>query len=138
MIRKTIAIILLNITLLGTGYAQDMPSFAVLVQKFTCPSGTCQTKCSGPNGSLTVSANTLRVVVFSTEPHRLWLIADGEYYVLGDEDRCQFSGDSLPLTYAAPGDAGAAPSSMLPDGWSTNIPATGPLPNSRFSPTNPE
>ena len=102
MMRLIGAALIFMCALLGTAHAQS-PSDANLLQDWVCPSGTCPTQCNGPAGTLTINAHDVKVFQFVLHPRRLWLFADGQVYVLGDDDRCHFGGaTSSPIKFVSP------------------------------------
>jgi hypothetical protein len=121
MIRTVITAVSILVALVADGNAQNTPAFPMLIQKFICSAGsTCETKCTGTGGTTTVTAHEVSLIIFTNQVRRLWLIADGRYYVLGDDDRCQFGGIGLPVQYVAPGTTGAVPSTTLGTTWQNN------------------
>jgi hypothetical protein len=90
------------LSLCGHAGAQSTPnSPATLLTDFVCPGATCQTTCNGPAGTLTVSAKSVKVFQYVPHARRLWLLADGQVYVLGDNDRCHFGGATT-ISFARP------------------------------------
>jgi len=85
----------------AAGARAQTPSSAQLLQDWVCPSGSdCQTSCAGPGGNLSFAAHDVKVFQFSVHVRRLWLDADGQIYVLGDDDRCHFGGaTSTPIQF---------------------------------------
>lgn len=83
--------LLVNMAMCGTAHAQT-PSGANLLQDWLCPTAQCETKCTGPFAELIVMAKDVKVFQFAMHTRRLWLLADGVAYVLGDDDRCRFGG----------------------------------------------
>src|ERR1700694_4089809 len=102
MIRSFAIAALLSITACGLAVAQA-PSSANLLQNWVCPGGTCPTQCNGPAGAVTITAHDVKVFQFTVHPRRIWLDADGQIYVLGDDDRCHFGGaTSTPIGFVSP------------------------------------
>jgi hypothetical protein len=99
---KVALAIILIAAMCGAARAQT-PSTAQLLQDWTCAAGKCTTTCAGPGGPLTISAHDVKVFQFSLHIRRLWLDADGQIFVLGDDDRCQFGGaTSSPIDFVNP------------------------------------
>jgi hypothetical protein len=96
---RIFAFLLSFIAAIATARAQT-PSMANLLQDWVCPSGTCQTQCTGPAGTTTITARDVKVFQFTIHPRRVWLDADGQIYLLGDDDRCHFGGaTSTPIQF---------------------------------------
>jgi hypothetical protein len=96
------ALSLLFVVAVSVAQAQT-PSTAQLIQDWTCPSGSCPTTCAGPGGTISINAHDVKVFQFTVHPRRLWLIADGVVFVLGDDDRCKFGGaTSTPIMFVNP------------------------------------
>jgi hypothetical protein len=89
---------------IGVASAQNVPpSTATLIEDFVCPTGNCDTKCVGPAVNYAISAHDVKVFQFAAHPRRLWLLADGQVFVLGDDDSCQFGGaTSSPIDFVVP------------------------------------
>jgi hypothetical protein len=103
VLMKRIAVGLLTSWILAVAAQAQMPSPANLLQDWVCGPGTCDTKCTGPGGTFTVTARDVKVFQFTVHPRRIWLNADGHIYVLGDDDRCEFGGaTSTAITFPTP------------------------------------
>jgi hypothetical protein len=89
---------------IGAASAQNAPpSTATLIEDFVCSTGNCDTKCVGPAVNYAISAHDVKVFQFAAHPRRLWLLADGQVFVLGDDDSCQFGGaTSSPIDFVVP------------------------------------
>ena len=90
--------------MIGAADAQAVPpSAATLIEDFVCAAGTCATKCVGPNVNYAISAHDVKIFQFMVHPRRLWLLADGQVFVLGDDDFCQFGGAATsPIQFVVP------------------------------------
>jgi hypothetical protein len=89
---------------IGAAGAQNVPpSTATLIEDFVCAAGNCDTKCVGPSVNYAISAHDVKVFQFAAHPRRLWLLADGQVFVLGDDDSCQFGGATTsPIQFVVP------------------------------------
>lgn len=93
--KRILAALGVSAALCGGARAQQIAqSPADLLEDFTCPGQSCQTECVGPGGPLAFGAKDVKVYQYSEHPRRLWLDADGQVYVLGDDDRCHFGGNA--------------------------------------------
>jgi hypothetical protein len=90
-ITKIILAALAAFALCGSAIAQQ-PSGANLLTDFSCPGTSCTTTCVGTGGTTTINAKDVKVFQFSKHPRRVWLLADGQVHLLGDDDRCHFGG----------------------------------------------
>ena len=94
MISRFLTALLFVVAGLTQPALSQVPSGANLLTHFTCPAPACTTTCGGPSGPLTISAKDVRVFQFEKHPRRVWLLADGQVHILGDDDRCHFGGQT--------------------------------------------
>jgi hypothetical protein len=101
--RTGLASVALAATIAAASAQNAPPSTATLIEDFVCPTGNCDTKCVGPAVNYAISARDVKVFQFAAHPRRLWLLADGQVFVLGDDDSCQFGGaTSSPIDFVVP------------------------------------
>jgi hypothetical protein len=78
-------------TALCTSPAGALSEMQALVQ-YDCQAQACTAQCTGPQTNFSVAYQTLTVFQWKDHVRRIWIAANAEQYLLGDDTTCKFEG----------------------------------------------